>query len=354
MISTYEGLKLSSLADLDNQLAVISDESDHAFADSQYGHKNLKGLKGEFMAMASRCEFLARPKQAGSKAQGDKDQGDKTQGDKAQADRTGQERITQAFGRAMAEVKRIEAKYNRFSDSSVLTQINRGAGDWQAIGDETLGLLKFAEHCYRLSQGCFDVTAEPVLALWPFGVGESATPPSDSQIEMALECVGFERLIIEEQRLFLPDGMGIDLGGIAKEYAADRAIEVLRRELPEYDLLVNLGGDMIASLGCEQPWHIGIEDPHKLDTPARVVTLKSGALATSGHSRRYLIHEGKRYGHIIDPSTGYPVKGAPLSVSVFAPQCVVAGMLATLAMLQGEGAEDFLSRQGVVHHIIRG
>ncbi|QYK14743.1 FAD:protein FMN transferase [Shewanella rhizosphaerae] len=344
MISTGEGLKLSPLVDLDDQQAVASVESDHAFAGSQYGHKNLKGLRGEFMAMASRCEFLARPKQAESKAQGDKTQGN----------RTGQERITQAFERAMAEVRRIEAKYNRFSKNSVLAKINRGAGDWQAIGDETLGLLRFAEHCYRLSHGKFDVTAEPVLALWPFGVGESAVPPSDSQIEAALECVGFERLIIEEQRLFLPDGMGIDLGGIAKEYAADRAIEVLRRELPEYDLLVNLGGDMIASPGCERPWQIGIEDPHKLDTPARVVTLKSGALATSGHSRRYLLHQGKRYGHIIDPSTGYPIIGAPLSVSVFAPQCVVAGMLATLAMLQGTKAEAFLSCQGAVHHIIRG
>ncbi|WP_281213548.1 FAD:protein FMN transferase [Shewanella insulae] len=331
-LASVEGLSLSPLFDE----AVVEE---HARA----------GLKGEFMAMASRCEFLARPKQAGSKAQGDKAQGDKTQGDK-----TGQERITQTFDRAMAEVKRIEAKYNRFSESSVLTQLNCGAGDWQAIDEETLGLLRFAEHCYRLSQGKFDITAEPVLALWPFGVGESATPPSDNQIEAALECVGFERLIIEEQRLFLPDGMGIDLGGIAKEYAADRAIEVLSGELPEYDLLVNLGGDMIASPSCEWPWQIGIEDPHALDSAARVVMLKSGALATSGHSRRYLLHQGKRYGHIIDPGIGYPIIGAPLSVSVFAPQCVVAGMLATLAMLQGQEAETFLAGQGVVHHIIPG
>ncbi|MCG9714165.1 FAD:protein FMN transferase [Shewanella insulae] len=317
-----EGLSLSPLLDE----AIVEE---HARA----------GLKGEFMAMASRCEFLARPMQADSKAQGGQ---------------SVDERVAQAFDRAMAEVKRIEAKYNRFSESSVLTQLNCGAGDWQAIDEETLGLLRFAEHCYRLSQGKFDITAEPVLALWPFGVGESATPPSDCQICAALKCVGFERLIIEDLRLYLPDGMGIDLGGIAKEYAADKAIEILSRELPEYDLLVNLGGDMIASPGCEQPWQIGIEDPHKLDTPARVVTLKSGALATSGHSRRYLLHQGKRYGHIIDPGTGYPIIGAPLSVSVFAPQCVVAGMLATLAMLQGEVAEDFLSRQGAVHHIIRG
>ncbi|MCG9755593.1 FAD:protein FMN transferase [Shewanella insulae] len=317
-----EGLSLSPLLDE----AIVEE---HARA----------GLKGEFMAMASRCEFLARPKQAGSKVQGGQ---------------SVDERVAQAFGRAMAEVKRIEAKYNRFSESSVLTQLNCGAGDWQAIDEETLGLLRFAEHCYRLSQGKFDITAEPVLALWPFGVGESATLPSDSQIEAALAHVGFERLIIEELRFFLPDGMGINLGGIAKEYAADRAIEVLCHELPEYDLLVNLGGDMIASPGCERPWQIGIEDPHALDSAARVVTLKSGALATSGHSRRYLLHQGKRYGHIIDPSTGYPIIGAPLSVSVFAPQCVVAGMLATLAMLQGEEAEIFLAGQGTVHHIIRG
>ncbi|MCG9720188.1 FAD:protein FMN transferase [Shewanella sp. Isolate7] len=300
-----------------------------------------EGLKGEFKAMASRCELLVRPKQDPKRNVRQEGLGD-------------DQRVADALVRAMTEVKRIETKYNRFSDSSELTQINRGAGGWQTIDDETLGLLKFAEHCYRLSQGKFDITAEPVLALWPFGAAHGAGLPCDDKVRAALTQVGFERLVIEDQRLYLPEGMGIDLGGIAKEYAADKAMAIMTSGLPDHDLLVNLGGDMLASPGCERPWLIGIEDPHALDSAARGVTLKSGALATSGHSRRYLLCGGKRYGHIIDSCTGYPIEGAPMSVSVFAPSCVVAGMLATLAMLQGEMAEDFLSRQGVVHHIIRG
>ena len=319
-----EGLSLSPL--LDDDAAEVS---------------GCGGLKGEFKAMASRCELLVRPKQHPKRNVRQEGLGD-------------DQRVADALVRAMTEVKRIETKYNRFSDGSELAKINRGAGAWQAIDDETLGLLKFAEHCYRLSQGKFDITAEPVLALWPFGAGHGVSLPCDNKVRAALAQVGFERLVIEDQRLYLPEGMGIDLGGIAKEYAADKAMAIMSSALPDHDLLVNLGGDMLASPGCERPWQIGIEDPHALDSAAKVVTLKSGALATSGHSRRYLLSGGKRYGHIIDPSTGYPIKGAPLSVSVFAPSCVVAGMLATLAMLQGERAEDFLSRQGVVHHIIRG
>ncbi|MCL1041062.1 FAD:protein FMN transferase [Shewanella marisflavi] len=296
------------------------------------------GVKAEFIAMASRCEILVRHKVAAVEEQAYS---------KANLE------IERAIVEATDEVRRIEAKYSRFDRESLLSEINRRAGEWQTLDDETLGLLKFAEHCYQLSQGQFDITAEPVIALWPFG-DRHASPPSKQVIQAARKRVGFNNLDIQDKRLWLPEEMGIDFGGLAKEYASDIAMAILTKALPDCDLLVNLGGDMITSPAPAHAWQIGIEDPKALDSAERVVALNEGALATSGHSRRYLIHEGKRYGHIIDPSTGYPVKGAPLSVSVFAPQCVVAGMLATLAMLQGEEAEAFLASQGVVHHIIRG
>jgi thiamine biosynthesis lipoprotein len=140
--------------------------------------------------------------------------------------------------------------------------------------------------------------------------------------------------------------MDIDFGGIGKEYAVDCAAALVT-PLTERCLL-NFGGDLRA-LGARangRPWQVGIEAVDRLSTAARVVDLYRGGLATSGDSRRYLLKDGRRYGHILDPTTGAPVVDAPRSVTVVAGSCTQAGMLATLAMLQGAAAEAFLNEQG--------
>jgi thiamine biosynthesis lipoprotein len=119
--------------------------------------------------------------------------------------------------------------------------------------------------------------------------------------------------------------------------------------------MLNFGGDLLA-LGPRRdgrPWLVGIES---LDAPAasaKQIELERGALATSGDARRFLLKDGKRYGHILDPRTGWPVEGAPRSVTVAAPTCSEAGMLATLALLRGRDAESFLAAQGVRHWCLR-
>jgi thiamine biosynthesis lipoprotein len=140
-------------------------------------------------------------------------------------------------------------------------------------------------------------------------------------------------------------------------------------------LLVNFGGDLVVSgpRADERPWQVGIERPQAssqpaagasrtyLDTPCRpdsplaagVVELTAGALATSGDARRFLLKDGVRYGHILDPRTGWPVRDAPRSVTVAAPTCTEAGVLATLAMLQGPAAESWLAAQGLPHWVLR-
>ena len=145
----------------------------------------------------------------------------------------------------------------------------------------------------------------------------------------------------------MPTGMEIDLGGIGKEYAVDRCVEALRACL-DAPGLVNFGGDL-AVTGPPQlrdAWRVAVEGdaPDRAD---RLIDLRQGALATSGDARRFLQRGGVRYGHILDPTTGWPVRDAPHSVTVAADTCTQAGMLSTFAMLKGQGAEAFLDEQGV-------
>jgi thiamine biosynthesis lipoprotein len=141
--------------------------------------------------------------------------------------------------------------------------------------------------------------------------------------------------------------MEIDFGGIGKEYAVDRAAALVA-PFTEHCLL-NFGGDLraLGPRADRRPWQVGIEAVERLSTASRIVELYRGGLATSGDSRRFLLVNGRRYGHILDPTIGAPVIDAPRSVTVAADTCTDAGMLATLAMLRGAAAEAFLGEQGV-------
>jgi thiamine biosynthesis lipoprotein len=154
--------------------------------------------------------------------------------------------------------------------------------------------------------------------------------------------------------------MEIDLGGIGKEYAVDRAIGEAQC-VSIAPVLVNFGGDLRASgpRRSGRPWRVGIEQPGADGTQTEepsavgVVELLRGALATSGDSRRFLLRDGVRYSHILEPHTGWPVADAPRSITVAAGTCVEAGTLATFAMLHGSNAESFLEGQGVPFWCLR-
>jgi thiamine biosynthesis lipoprotein len=145
----------------------------------------------------------------------------------------------------------------------------------------------------------------------------------------------------------------LDFGGIGKEYAVDRVCELLaaRDSAP---FLINFGGDLRANRRPPRgPWQVGIERPDAVRDATLLLDLEHGALATSGDSRRYLLRDGIRYGHILDPRTGWPVPGSPRSVTVAASSCTEAGVLATLALLHGARAEQYLHDQGVRCWILR-
>ena len=144
------------------------------------------------------------------------------------------------------------------------------------------------------------------------------------------------------------------MGGIGKEYAVDRTMGLLLK-LSDAPILVNFGGDIVCNKcpAADLPWRIGIEDPEAANEAQQLLELTSGALATSGNTQRYLISNGKRYGHVLNPTTGWPIEAAPLSITVAEENCTRAGMLATFAMLQGENAEYFLEQQEVKYWAVR-
>ncbi|MCF6220990.1 MAG: FAD:protein FMN transferase [Robiginitomaculum sp.] len=251
-----------------------------------------------------------------------------------------------------AEAKRIEAKYSRYRDDSMLSQINAANGAPIEVDRETAGLLDYAAHCYALSAGQFDITSGILRRAWRFDGSDNI--PSKNDIEKLLPLIGWDKVIWEAPYLTLKKGMEIDFGGLGKEYAVDRAL-LLVQEATQRPALVNFGGDLRVSgpLRGEKPWQITLQSVDNHNKRDGVLAVTQGALATSGDAQRFLLKDGVRYSHILDPRTGWPVHNPPRSITVSAATCMEAGILSTLAMLQGEGAEDFLSTEKLRAWFIR-
>ena len=221
------------------------------------------------------------------------------------------------------------------------------------MDEETARLLEFAVKLHALSEGRFDITSGVLGRVWSFDGGGRRRAPTE--IAAVLPLVGWRRAEWDGARLRLEPGMQIDFGGIGKEYAVDRAARLVAAAT-EASCVVNFGGDLALSRPrlSGEPWRVGIEDVQPAsDAQPQLIVLATGGLATSGTTKRFLLADGVRYGHILDPTTGWPVEDAPRSVTVAAGTCTDAGMLATLAMLQGAGAESFLAEQGVRHWVTR-
>ena len=252
---------------------------------------------------------------------------------------------------AAAEALRIEAKFSRYRRGNVIDAINTADGRPVVVDEETARLIDYAARLHELSEGKFDVTSGVLRRAWRFDGSDRV--PSPEAVAALLPIVGWDKVSWRAPELRLPPGMEIDLGGIGKEYAVDSAAALVRPVSAR--CLLNFGGDLLAlgpQLG-QAPWRVGIESVSDSGAVARHIDLTVGALATSGDSRRFLLKDGTRYGHVLDPRTGWPVVGAPRSVTVAAATCTEAGMLATLALLQGAEAETFLEAQGAQFWALR-
>ena len=251
---------------------------------------------------------------------------------------------------AGAEVERIEAKYSRYRPDTILSRINRSAGEDIEVDQETAALIAYADSCFTLSGGRFDITSGVLRRVWRFD-GVSGLPDR-AAVKALLPLIGWRKVrwIVSPGggAIALPPGMEIDFGGIAKEYAADRVAAVLAA-LDAPPFLVNLGGDLRVS-GMRHgavPWRVALESIDEIGTAAGFMEISGGGITTSGDARRSIVANGKRYSHILDPRTGWPVLDPPRSVTVAAPTCLEAGILSTLSMLHGRGAETFLKREKI-------
>lgn len=253
---------------------------------------------------------------------------------------------------ARSEARRIEKKFSRYRDDSVVHTIHATRGAPYEPDAETARLLGYAAACYTLSGGLFDVTSGVLRRAWTFDGGEAR--PDEARIAECLARVGWPRVQWDGRTLVLPEGMELDFGGLGKEYAVDSAAALLAERSP-VACLVNFGGDLVANAARRdgQPWIVGVDDPDRTGEGALYrIDLQNGALATSGDARRFVMHGGRRLGHILDPRTGWPVADAPRSVTVLSTTCIEAGTLATLAILQGRGARAFLDEQGVTGWVV--
>ena len=236
---------------------------------------------------------------------------------------------------ARTRLEALEARYSRYRDESIVSVINQraGSGVLTEVDSETRALLDLAGRLWDASGGLFDITSGPLRHAWDFRADGAADP---TKIESARQLVGWDKIEWQASSLHLPTpGMEIDLGGLAKEYAADSAIRLMRG-LNVSSALIELAGD-VATIGDSEdgtPWRVGIQNP---DGEGSLCTLQlsNAAIATSGNYARRIDYEGKQYGHLLNPKTGWPVAG-PNSVSVLDSHCLTAGAVATVACLHPE------------------
>jgi thiamine biosynthesis lipoprotein len=255
---------------------------------------------------------------------------------------TGREpELRRFFAEAIAWVAAFEAKYSRFLPDSLVSRINQGAGgDWVALDPETDRILTMCQEMHFLTRGAFDPTSLPLIRLWNWKVERPAIP-QDAEIAAAKELVGWNRVERKPGQVRLPKaGMSLDLGGMGKEYAVD-CVSALGAQRGLAGLLVDFGADVrVSGLPPDgRPgWHIGLEDPDRPGTCWTGLAVRDAGVATSGDYVRKFELNGRRYGHIIDVRTGYPVDNGVRAVSVTAPTCTMAGMLSTAAFVLGPEA----------------
>lgn len=299
--------------------------------------------QGRFNAMASPCEVLiALPKAQQALAQ-------------------------RLVSIAAQEVWRIEQRYSRYRSDNLFTALHNHPDQAQRVDAETARLLNFADQAWRLSDGRFDLSSGLLRQVWSFDGSDRL--PEPEAVTALLSRIGWHRVDwhsdpadaqgnINGGWLTLPAGMELDFGGIGKEYAADRALGLCLQALPgrwqAVGVLVNLGGDLACNgpRPGQIPWRVGIEAPDREGQSSMLLKLSKGGLATSGDSRRFLQRHGRRYSHLLDPKTGWPVENAPRSVTVAAPSCIQSGLVASLAMLAGSGAREFLAQTGLPYWMV--
>jgi thiamine biosynthesis lipoprotein len=246
-----------------------------------------------------------------------------------------------AVERAYQEIERIEKKLSVHREDSEIKEINRSAGARPVrVDDEMYRLIRESRRFSELSGGAFDITVEGFGAVWNFS-RPGFRVPGKEQVGKGLERVDYRKIRLNEDdsTVFLEEGgMAISLGGIAKGYAVDRAVGILRESgIPGG--IVSAGGDLLAfgRKGNGEAWKVGVRNPRDRGKNISVLAVSDLSVATSGDYERYRVVDGKRIHHIIDPRTGYPSTGC-MSATVVAKSATTADALATAVFVLGPEA----------------
>lgn len=254
----------------------------------------------------------------------------------------------EVFAISLAEIDRIENLISSWKPTSETSEVSKFSGIRPVeVSKELLGLVERANYISKLTNGAFDISYAAVDGLWNFD-GREMVPPSAEEITNSIVKIGYKEIQInvERQTIFLKHPkMKIGFGAIGKGYAADRVKAILIDKGVKSGI-INAAGDMSA-WGTQldgTPWKIGVINPMNKSKVFAWFDLKDNAVVTSGDYERFITMNGKRYGHIINPKTGYPSEGV-VSCTVFAPKAELADALATALFVMGiEAGINFVNQ----------
>lgn len=272
----------------------------------------------------------------------------------------GDEEVGKALDEVVTRIQEIEKRMSVTLQNSDISRINDSAGKEPVkVHEDTFYVIQKALEYSRLTDGIFDITIYPIVKLWEIN-SENPRVPTQEEINSKLELVDYRRLALNENEMTVyleKEGMGVDLGAIAKGYAADEAVRILKEAGAEHGI-INMGGNIMAIGGKlkGEPWRIGVRDPRAEESGEQqclIIGIKDRAVVSSGDYERYIIdiyeETGERYHHIFDPSTGYPSKKGLMSTTIVTSSSIDADALSTSLFLMGasEGMKFINGIEGV-------
>jgi thiamine biosynthesis lipoprotein len=266
-------------------------------------------------------------------------------------------RLTEAANAAFEEIDRLDRQMSNYSETSELTYINRNAARSEVIVDKELfDFLKQSVEYSRATEGAFDITVGPLMKAWGFFKGQGRVPKSD-ELALVMAQVGYRHIKLNDQThtiRFDREGVEIDLGGVAKGYAVDRAAAILR-DSGVTSALISSGTSSICAIGAppgQSAWQVSVSDPLNRSRQVASIALKDQSISTSGCNEKTFEVGGKTYCHIMDPRTGQPIDGI-LSATIITPLGVDAEVLSKAVMVLGvEKAREFVKRRKEVRAIV--
>ncbi len=246
----------------------------------------------------------------------------------------------------IAEISRIEYLISDWIPTTAVSQVNQMAGISPVkVPQEVFDLTQRAIELSKQTNGAFDISFAAMEKIWKFD-GSMTQMPTPDAIKKSVEKVGYQNIVLDSANstIFLKEkGMKIGFGALGEGFATNKCKEMMLAKGIKAGL-INATGD-ISAWGTQpngQAWKIGITNPFKKQKIAKIIRLSNGAITTSGSYEKFVVFEGKRYSHIINPKTGYPASGL-CSVTVLGPNAEIANGLSTSAMVLGKDlAIDFL------------